>query len=431
MNWSYLQQMLIKREMHQQPIRVGIAGAGFLGRGLINQLTMMKGIKITAVANRNLEKTALILERNNLSFKFCSTLKDLIQVMDEGRMGITSNPLCLPFTHLNIIIDCTGDPKLGALLALLSIENNKHFIAAPEMDATIGPLLQEKAKKKGVVYSGAFGDEPGVIMDLYSFVCLLGLRVLAAGKFKGYYNPSANPNTVKPWAEEYDQNPFMIASFADGSKMNIEMTLLSNATGLFPDVRGMHCPPSSLSEVTTVLTTKENGGILHSTGVVEVVLDVKPEGGVFVIATTDHPQLKKDLEYLKMGPGPNYLFYRPYHLCGVEMGLSIIQAALFHKATIAPKGSPVSQVIAIAKRDLEAKEELDPIGGYTYYGLMDHSALIYDKELLPLALAEGSQIIKPIKKGEPIPLHAVKIEEDSILYKLWLQQRYYFSPSRI
>lgn len=423
-----LEKKLQEREKDGQPIRVGVAGTGFVGRALINQIQLMKGIRVSAVANRNADKAARVLKETPSpgSFTFCERGEDLKQAVEAGKIGVVENPLHLAAIDLDIVIDCMGDPQLGALLSLSCIDSGKHFIAAPEMDATIGPILQYYAQKKGVVYTGTEGDEPGVIMGLYHYVSLLGLDIVAAGKFKGFYDPRSNPQSIKPWADKFKQNPWRIASFADGSKMNMEMAILANATGLVPDVQGMHCPTTSLEKVPQVLSTRDQGGILERKGVVEVVLEVRPSGGVFVVASTKHPQIKKDLEYLKMGQGPNYLFYRPYHLCGMEIGVSILRAVLSQSATIAPKGAPVAEVIAVAKRDLNVDEELDSIGGYTSYGLLDRSDVVKRLGLLPLGLASECRLIRPIKGGEPIPLDSVIFRDRSLLYELWNLQRRIF-----
>ncbi|MCF8011067.1 MAG: hypothetical protein K9L17_09175 [Clostridiales bacterium] len=417
-------EKLIEKEACNKPIRVAIAGTGFIGRGLIIQLSLMKGIEVTAAANRTRDKAVKALEQceTNKKHRCCNDQESLNRALQNGEIGVVSDPLLLAPADVDIICDCTDDPLLGANLGLAAIEHGKHFIANPEADSAVGPMLNELAKNKGLVYSGADGDEPGVTMNLYRYVSLLGLDIIAAGKFKGYYNRYATPESVKPWSDKFAQNPFMIASAADGTKMNIEMTLLANATGLVPEIRGMHCPAATLETVPGVLSLKEQEGILSSTGVVEVVQEVKPSGGVFVVATTSHPQIIKNFQYLKMGDGPNYLFYRPYHLAHVEMGISIIRAVLARDATIAPAGPPVADVLAVAKRNIKAGEILDNIGGYTFYGLIDRAHIVKEQKLLPVAMAPGTRVIRSIKIDEPITLDDVEIDKTSTFWKLRKQQ---------
>jgi predicted homoserine dehydrogenase-like protein len=412
------------REAARDQIRVGIAGAGFIGRGLINQISLVKGIKTVAVAGRNTDKAAAVLNKAGLKYSFCKNPAQLRQAAGDDSVGIVADPLLLSEADVDIVVDCTGNPGVGAALCLAVIAQGKHFIASPEMDATVGPVLQKAASAKGVVYSGADGDEPGVAMGLYRYVSLIGMDVIAVGKFKGYYNRFATPSSVKPWADGYRQNPYMISSFADGSKMNIEMAILANATGFVPDVRGMHCPSATLNTVTEILRTKEQGGILQAAGVVEVVRDVEPGGGVFVVAATTHGQVKEDLRYLKMGNGPNYLFYRPYHLGAIETILTIVRVVLYGHSTISPAGQPVAEVICAAKKDLEPGDVLDSIGGYSYYGLIDCSHVVRKQALLPVGLAEGAVVVNPVRTGEPIRLKDIEADQDSLLWKLWRQEAF-------
>lgn len=408
------------REACSSPIKVAIAGTGFIGRGLINQISLMKGIRVVTVCNRNPEKASNVLTQANLPFKnrLCITQEELNNTLNNGEIGIVTDPLLLAGTDVDVICDCTGDINTGAALGLAAIENGKHFITNAEVDATVGPVLNKLSTEKGLVYSGVDGDEPGVIVKLQRYVSLLGLEIIAAGKFKKYYNRLATPSSVKPWADKYGHNPYLISSFTDGTKLSFEMTQVSNATRLIPEIRGMHCPRANLNTITDVLCLKDQGGILHSKGIVEVVFDVEPSGGVFVVATTNHPQIVKDFQYVKMGDGPNYLFYRPYHLCAIEMPIAIINAVLSGEATIASKGKPTAEVLAVAKCNLQPGDVLDGIGGYTYYGLIDKAKIVKDQNLLPAGMAQGARVIKPINIDEPISRDVVEVDQESVLWRL-------------
>ncbi|MFZ5643476.1 MAG: NAD(P)H-dependent oxidoreductase [Bacillota bacterium] len=419
---------LYYREASNSPIKIAIAGAGFLGRGLINQISLMKGIRVSAIANRNPEKALTALSQAKLPYRhrLCRGQEDLRRALLSGETGVVDDPLLLAAADVDIILDCTGSVEVGASLGLAAIEQGKHFITNAEADATVGFVLNKKAREKGLVYSGVDGDEPGVAMRLYRYVSLLGLDIVAAGKFKKFYDRFATPESIRPWAERYRQNPFMIASFTDGTKLSFEMTQLSNATGLVPEVRGMNCPRATLDTVAEVLRLREQGGILNYKGVVEVVQDVEPSGGVFVVASTSHPDIMQYLHYLKMGDGPNYLFYRPYHLCTIEMPATIIIAALSGEATIAPQGMPVAETLAVAKRDLLPGEVLDGIGRYTFYGLIDKARTVREEKLLPAGLAQGARVLRPIKRDQPISLDDVEVNYDSDLWKLRKQQESLF-----
>lgn len=417
---EHLLKQLNEREKQGNKIRVAVAGTGFIGRGLINQIGIMKGIKVCAVANRSIDKALTVINNINskAEYKICNNSFDMQVALRDGVIGVASNPLLLAEADVDIVVDCTGDPELGAALGLSTIGNKKHFIANPEMDVTVGPVLNKMAKNVGVVYSGAEGDEPGVIMSLYRYVKMLGLDVIAVGKFKNYYDSHATPVSVKPWADKAEQNPLKICSFTDGSKMSIEMALVANATGLLPDVRGMHLPYGTLDTVTRILRKKEEGGILSSYGTIEIVRGVEPSSGVYVVATTTHPRIQKDLEYYKMGSGPNYLFYRPYHLCSFEMAIGVARAVIDNDSTIAPLSKPVADVVTVAKKDLKAGEILDDIGGYTYYGLIDEAKTIKEENILPIGLAPGARLIKNMSKDTPITLDDVELDRSSVLWKL-------------
>ena len=418
-----LREELAAREKAKNPVKIGVAGAGFLGRGLVNQISRMEGLRVVALAARRPEQAEAVLRQTGKTVKYrrCHDLESLQKAIGRGEVGVVTDPLLLAAADLDIVVDCTGDPETGAALGCATIKAGRHFIANPETDATAGAALKVLADQAGVVYSGADGDEPGVIMNLYHYVSLLGLEIVAAGKCKGYLNHFATPATVKEWAARFGQNPYKIASFADGTKMNIEMAIVANATGLLPDTRGMNCPRGTLEEVVRLMQKREDGGVLSRTGVVEVVLGAEPSGAVFVVAAVTHPQIRKDLQYLKMGDGPNYLFYRPYHLCGIELGIAVARAVLAHEATIAPAGPPVAEVLAVAKRDLRPGEVLDQIGGYTFYGLIDRAAVVRRENLLPVGLAPGARVIRPVKAGHPLTMDDVELKPGSILRELYLR----------
>lgn len=417
---QHIVDKLKDRESVGNPIKVAVAGTGFIGRGLINQISLMKGIKVVAVANRSLDKAEEVIRqsKNGMSSKVCKDESEINKSIREGKVAIVSSPLLLAESEADIIVDTTGDVMTGASLALVTLNNKKHFIANPEMDVTVGPALNEIARTNRVIYSDQEGDEPGVIMGLYRYVKLLGLNVIAAGKFKKYYDRHANPTTVKKWADKAEQSSYKISSFTDGSKMSIEMAIVSNATGLVPDIRGMHLPSATLDTVTKILNTKETGGIISSKGIVDIVFDVEPSGGVYVVATTSHHRIKKDLQYYKMGNGPNYLFYRPYHLCSFEMAVGIVRAIIDGDSTIKPLDKPVADVMAVAKKDLLPGDTLDDIGGYSYYGLIDKAKTIKEENIVPIGLAKGAKVIKSVKMDMPITFDDIEIDDTTTLWKL-------------
>lgn len=417
--YNVLLKNLKQREMSNEPIRVAVAGLGFIGRGLVNQSAYMPGIVVSVIYNRNAEKVTKTQFSPGTRLEICTTPAEVNTAAEKRATAVVTDPELLLESNADIVIDTTGDPEFGAWLCYQTIMAGKHIVSTPEMDVCIGPYLKKLADEKGVVYSLQDGEEPSLAMGLFEYVSLLGFEILAAGKFKNYTNPEANPDTVKPWSDLYRQNPYKIASFADGTKMSIEMGTLCNATGLLPDVRGLHCPKGTLDEVASLMRLKEEGGILSRKGVVEIVQGVNPLGGVYVVATTDQPQIISDLAYYKMGTGPNYLFYRPYHLCSVEILVGAAASCINHLPTLAPaRYRPYADVAVIAKKALKKGERLDSIGGYCFYGALDSFESLLAENYLPASLAEGCIVTRDVDKGQLLTTGDVEFNEDKFIWKL-------------
>jgi predicted homoserine dehydrogenase-like protein len=246
----------------------------------------------------------------------------------------------------------------------------------------------------------------------------LGFEVIAAGKGKN--NPldrTATPDRLTDEAREKNMSPKMLCSFVDGTKTMVEMTALANATGLIPDVRGMHGPQATLDDLPRIFAPREEGGILSRTGVVEYVLgDVAP--GVFVVITTQDPVIAADLRYLRLGPGPRWVLYRPYHLANLEVPLSVARAVLLNEPTICPRPRPVAEAITIAKRDLHAGEQIDGLGGFTVYGSIDRAETAREEGLLPLGLAPGSVLRRDVPQGAPLHLSDVELDKNQMIVAL-------------
>lgn len=282
------------------------------------------------------------------------------------------------------------------------------------------PTEKKLADEKGVVYSGQDGDEPGVIKQLYDYVSIVGLDITAVGKFKNFTDVHANPESVKPWSDAYKQNPYKIASFADGTKMNIEMGLVCNATGHVPDVRGMHGKKMEMEDIVNQLRPSSEGGILSHERIVDIVPGgVQPSGGIFVVAKTDHPQVISDMAYYKMGDGPYYLFWRPYHLCSVEVLVGAADMCLNKASTIEPLSyEPVVDVATFAKRPLKkGGDTLDMIGGFDFYGQVDRYEVYEPYDVLPVSLAEGAIITRDIGMDEIITVDDVSLDDATVLYQ--------------
>ncbi len=273
--------------------------------------------------------------------------------------------------NIDVVIEATGEIEFGAHVVLKAIENGKHVVLMnAELDATVGPILKVHADRAGVIITNTDGDEPGVAMNLYRFAKTIGLRPVLAGNLKGMIDPYRTPDTQREFADKYHQKPKKITSFADGTKLSMEMTVLANATGFRVGKRGMFGPRCSHVKDALKLFPLER---FEDGGLVDYLLDAEPHTGAFILGFNDHPVKRQYMSYFKMGDGPLYLFYTPYHLPHVQIATTVARAVLFHDATVAPLGKPSCEVITIAKRDLKKGEMLDGIGGFTCYGMIDNS----------------------------------------------------------
>ncbi|WP_286680365.1 SAF domain-containing protein [Tepidanaerobacter sp. EBM-49] len=413
------------KELDEQgkKIKAGIVGAGQMGRGMVSQMFCMKGILPAIISDIDIERAKNAYLLAGISSDDIAVANKAVEAetaIQKGKYVITEDFNVITSTlPIDVVLDLTGVPDVGARIAFDSIYNGKNIVMLNvETDVTVGPLLKKMADSAGVVYTVSAGDEPGAVKELYDFADAMGFKILVAGKGKN--NPldiEANPDTVREKAQASNMNPKMLASFVDGTKTMVEMTCVSNATGFVPTKRGMIGPESTVKELPKLLSLKEQGGILDRYQVVEFVKGIAP--GVFVIITTDLPAVKEEMAYLSMGEGPNYILYRPYHLTSIETPLSAARACIYHEPTIVPKGAPVSETVAVAKKDLKAGEYLDSIGGYTVYGVIDTFENAKKDNALPIGLVSPKVKVKTdIKKGETLTYDAVELDENSFILQL-------------
>lgn len=418
---------LKKRDAENNPVKVGIIGAGYMGRGTV--LTIEKsvpGMRVAALYNRTIERAKEGYEQAGVSsYRYVDSAGDLENVVSEGGYAVTDNPYLLcEAANLDVIIEATGEIEFGANVTLSAIENGKHVVLMnAELDATIGPILKKYADEKGVVITNADGDQPGVLMNLMRFTETIGYKPVLAGNIKGMIDHYRNPDTQKEFAKKHKQKPRMVTSFADGTKISMEMAVVANATGFRTDVRGMHGQECSHAmEAIDLFSEKQ----LLGGGTVDYILGAEPGPGVFVIAHNDNPVLQDYMNYFKMGDGPFYVFYVPYHLPHLEVSITAARAVLFGDATIAPNGGPVCDVVAVAKKDLKKGEVLDGIGGFCCYSTIDNTEIARKENLLPMGLSKGSIIKNDVSKDKPLTFGDVELPENLTSVDLWNEQLKYF-----
>ncbi|MCH5584680.1 SAF domain-containing protein [Shimazuella sp. AN120528] len=404
-------------------IRVGLIGAGQMGRGMISQIAAMKGMEVVATADIQTQNAVHAYENAGYaSSQIVQTeeIEKAERAIASGQVVVTSNmQLVLQLPAVDVIVDATGIPNLGAEIAWKSILAKKHIVMLNvETDVTVGPLLHQMARAAGVVYTGASGDEPAAIMELYHFAKTIGFKPLVLGKGKNNpLNLEANPDSARDQALKVNMNPKILASFQDGTKTMIEMTAVANATGFLPDVAGMHGPSATVDQLTKVLRKKEEGGILHSYQTVEFVNGIAP--GVFVIVTSEQEEVHREMQYLKMGDGPNYVLFRPYHLTSLETPISIAKAYLDKEESIVPYHGLVAETVTVAKKDLRAGERLDGLGGFTSYGQIMNASDAKKTHALPIGLADSSLVVtRDIKKGEVLTFDDIEQTKVQMIWEL-------------
>lgn len=406
-------------------IKVGIVGAGIMGRSLLNQLAMLDNFKPSVMASRRIESVLKAFSTTNVKKEdivITDSLEEAIEAQNNGFYVATTNTL-IPASITDCVVDCTGDTEEGTRISLCAIENKVNIVTLNvEMDATVGSLMNKLAKEAGITYTGTAGDEPGAIMELFEFSESLGFEVLVLGKGKNNdLNVYATPDELEEQAKSKGLNKRMLTSFVDGTNTMIELNAVCNATGFLPDVRGCHCINSKPDDLAKDIKTKEEGGIFNSYKTVDFVRGIAP--GVFAIVRTKSDVITSEMEFLKMGEGPNFAIYRPYHLTSIETPNSIIRAVCLKDTTVVAKDGPVAETIAIAKRDLKKGERLDGIGGYTIYGALESHKVQKEENLLPIGLVTGDVTVKrDIKKGEALKYSDVNLDKNSVIVNLRKRQ---------
>jgi len=407
-------------------IRVGLVGAGFMGKGIVEVMEYTPGMKVVAACDLDVNRAQSCFQEVGVK-----EITEIRSVRDGNRLdfyhnrAVTDDFRIIPqLDDIDFVIEATGFPEVGAEVAFLSIMNGKHVgTLNVETDVTIGYYLNLLARRSGVVYTVCAGDEPAAAKELYEFARVLGFRIVACGKGKN--NPldtSATPESLRDQAREKGLNPRILTEFVDGSKTMVEMSCLANATGLSIDKRNMHGPCVELKELVNVFAPEDEGGILKNEGVVDYAVGgIAP--GVFAVVSHPGKTVNHTLNYLKVGEGPRYLLYRPYHLTNIEVPLSVAQGYFYKTPTLATFSSPSTEVITIAKKDLKRGEVIDCIGGFTVYGGIEKADIAKKEKLLPLGLCQGSKMVEDVEMGGAIKLSQVELKDSFLLQLRKIQDR--------
>jgi len=417
-------QELVRRESLGKPIRVGAHGAGWMGSGFVAQMTQVPGMELVILsadnvgAARDAFVNAGISADDIVEENSPGAAEDAVR---SGKRVITGDlSLVAKIASVDIVTDVTPSPSIGAEVAYTAIQNGKDVVLINiETDVTVGRILKRLAHQAGVLYSVSSGDEPGCLMELYDFVSCLGFEIMVIGKGKNNpLNTTATPDTVADSARKANKDPYQTASYVDGSKTMFEMSCAANATGCRPMQRGMIGPDATLESVSEIFALEEDGGITKFPGAVDFVQGSAMAGGVFITVRVNQPRIREDLQYLKVGKGNYFTFFRPYHLWFIEAPISIAKAYLFKETTLVPRDEPVAESMTVAKRALKPGDRLDTFGGYTFYGLMDRASEAKRMNALPTGLAPDAVVLRAVAENQVVTWDDVKLDENSAVVRL-------------
>lgn len=414
---------LMERESHSRPVRVGMVGAGATARAIALQLCgAVPGVRLAAIANRTVANgERAYREAGVTEWRQVGSAREAAVSIGDGVPVLTDDPSVLTGCgEIDILVEVTGSVEAAAGVVLEAFDCRKDVVLVnAELDSLIGPILKAKADDAGVVLTHTDGDEPGVAMTLLRYLRTNGLRTVAAGNIKGMVDYYRTPETQRAFAEKNGQDVRKVTSFADSTKLSMEATVLANASGFRVGRRGMHGPACGY--------VREIGGLLPSaqmleTGLVDYALGAAPYTGAFVVVHEDAPLKQAQLAYYKLGDGPFYVFYTPFHLPHIQIASTIGRAAILRDATVAPLGAPVCEVLAVAKRDLRAGETLDGIGGFCTYGLVDNALTARAIDALPIGLSEGCVLTRDVAKDAAISFGDVVSPRGRLAEALWREQ---------
>ena len=417
------------REEQDKPIRVGMLGAGFMAQGLTNQITnSVPGMKMVAVYSRQPKKGLHVYDYAGLEdVTVANSQSELDDTIRACKPVVTEDAMLLARSEsLDVIVDTTGSVEFGAQVALEAFKHGKDVVMLnAEIDATIGPILQAYASKHGVILSACDGDEPGIQVNLYRWVKGLGLTPRVMGNIKGLQDPYRNPTTQMGFAQKWGQNPAMVTSFADGSKISFEQAIVANATGLVVKTRGMSRGAEYKDDVMKIGKLYDIEELRQLGGIVDYVVGT-PLTKVYCLAEHPDPKQRHYLSLYKMGEGPLFPFFIPYHLVHFEVPNAIARVVLFRDSVAKPIAGPVVEVCAVAKRDLKAGETLDDYGNYMTYGEAVNADEMCQRRYLPEGLVEGCKLNQDVSKDTVITYDDVELPPNRVADRLRAEQYRHF-----
>ena len=412
------------REAARQPIRVGVVGAGATGRAIALQLgTPVPGIRLAGIANRTpLHAERSFREAGIRNWESARTAGEAEARIMRGIPVLTDDPHVLTRCNaIDLIVEVTGTVDFGASVVLDAIAHGKATVMVnAELDSLIGPILKAKADEAGVVLTHTDGDEPGVAMTLFRYVQSVGLRPVAAGNIKGMVDYYRTPETQRGFAEKHDQDVRKVTSFADATKLSMETCVLANATGFGVGRRGMFGPACGYVRELAHLLPAE---AMLAGGIVDYSVGAAPHTGGFVVVHEENLYKKTQLAYYKLGDGPFYVFYTPFHLPHIQLPSTIARAVLHRDPTVAPLAGPSCEVVAVAKRNLKAGERLDGVGGFCTYGLIDNHVAARSINALPIAMSEDCVLVRDVDKDAVVSFDDVRLPPTRSIDELWHEQQ--------
>jgi predicted homoserine dehydrogenase-like protein len=433
--------------MAADPAPIGVVGVGRMGRGIVDQVATMKGLRVRALADVDQQRAVAGFTENGWDPGAVCATDDLGTAQDALREGLavaTADPLLVPDLELRAVVESTGVPEVGAEVADLAIARGRHTILLNvEADIVVGPILAERARQNGVVYTLAAGDQPGAIFEMVDWAQSLGFEIVCAGRGTVLFpdDHHATPEKYAEIAARNRMNAKMYNEFRDGTKSQLEMVAVSNVLKLPPARRGMHEPFCKWQDLGKVFALKADGGLLDEVGVVDMANAVDESGeyvhadkvfpGVFVVVTSSHPGVRSSMSALfepgfggtAQQWGPNWGLFRPYHLACVEVPMSVARAIVAGRPTGELRGGMVAELVAVAKKDLAPGDELDGGGGYTVYGLSERYEVAKRERLLPFGFAyEGTRVKRAVPRDQALTLDDVEVDTSSYLWRLREEQ---------